>query len=873
MPDPAPGLGARLIFRAQGVQRGGRHVVEGEQHRRDVAEGAALATPRGEAAVACAADVQDDEVLPREEDTTEVEVAVMADLLGVDASYEERLEPREDGILRGDDLGGHATRRLGQFALGAPEQGEDATHLVARGLVLRALVHRRVRLRLEGRVGRGRERHVELGGTAPEARRELAIGVEELRVLGARPRGGEHEQRFRGNDRRSVPWGLSERPLVGATDLAPRMLPRGALVDDELLDDRERDRLAPRHPVLDVAEDPRRDARQALRVEVATDLELGGGAFFHPVIELHDVRAAKGDRHPEAIAGDEPRLAVGDALERSADHRARRDVPGERTVGRAPRRGFHEDTPRGLARGLDQKLLRRSRTAALELSDDGALERARGKRRARREHEEREDEGVRLALCVVYTHLDENERGRCAVALTRHPDRLGDHHAGDRAGRPLACVEVGREHLLQASALGAEEERVGAGADDRRRPEIAQALLLARVPRGLDAEPVEVMPTEREQIRPVAHHRELGAAHQLDGHHSLHAGEIELDVLHVPRQVRDHEDDLVLEAAHERQDARVRRVQELDRAASEGPEALPQGNEALGPPEERVRVRLLRFDVERLVVILGVDDDRQDHPLRIGPREARVAVGAPLHRRADAVAVAEVDVVAHPDLVAVIEHRRARHREEEPIQELHLPAIIADQRGEPAADAEVDSRLRLVCVRAIHVVALVVGHHLERELVVVAEEHRPLARRVELRGLPQDVDDGEAILHVNRHEEARHDREVEVHVALVAVAEIARGVFGPLVCLGKEHAPRELRIDVLAERLQVRVGLGEVLAVRSLGLVEVGDGVEPESVDAAGHPEIDDAQHRLVDGRVLEVEIRLVREEAMPEVGLRDRVP
>ena len=49
------------------------------------------------------------------------------------------------------------------------------------------------------------------------------------------------------------------------------------------------------------------------------------------------------------------------------------------------------------------------------------------------------------------------------------------------------------------------------------------------------------------------------------------------------------------------------------------------------------------------------------------------------------------------------------------------------QRREPAADAQVDPRLRVVRVNAIHVIALFVGHHFERQLVVIAQEQRPLA--------------------------------------------------------------------------------------------------------------------------------------------------
>ena len=54
------------------------------------------------------------------------------------------------------------------------------------------------------------------------------------------------------------------------------------------------------------------------------------------------------------------------------------------------------------------------------------------------------------------------------------------------------------------------------------------------------------------------------------------------------------------------------------------------------------------------------------------------------------------------------------------------PAVV-DQRGQPATDAQVDAHPLLGCVLGVHVVALFIGHHLERQLVVVAQEEGPLA--------------------------------------------------------------------------------------------------------------------------------------------------
>ncbi len=135
----------------------------------------------------------------------------------------------------------------------------------------------------------------------------------------------------------------------------------------------------------------------------------------------------------------------------------------------------------------------------------------------------------------------------------------------------------------------------------------------------------------------------------------------------------------------------------------------------------------LRFDVHRLVAVERVHDGRQRERRGIGAREAAVAVGRPLHRRAHAVAVAEADIVAHADLVAVIDDRRARHRQQQAVHQLDAPAVTLQQRRKAAADAEVQPRPAIRGVGLPEIVALGVRHHLERQLVVIAQEDRPLA--------------------------------------------------------------------------------------------------------------------------------------------------
>ena len=72
---------------------------------------------------------------------------------------------------------------------------------------------------------------------------------------------------------------------------------------------------------------------------------------------------------------------------------------------------------------------------------------------------------------------------------------------------------------------------------------------------------------------------------------------------------------------------------------------------------------------------------------------------------------------------------------------------------------------------------------------------------------------------------------------------------------------------------QRAVRLGEVLAVRALALEQVGHGVEAQPVDAHLEPVVDDPEERLLDLGVVEVEVGLVRVEAVPEVGAGDGVP
>ena len=359
----------------------------------------------------------------------------------------------------------------------------------------------------------------------------------------------------------------------------------------------------------------------------------------------------------------------------------------------------------------------------------------------------------------------------------------------------------------------------------------------------------------------------------LDRHAPVEPREVQLDRLRRAREVGDAQHRFAVVLAQVREHLPVARLEEHERAASERLEALADLDQAARPAEQRRGAARLRLDVDRLVAVDRVHDRRQIELLRVGAREPGVAVRAPLHRRPHAVPVAEVDVVAHADLVAVVDDRRARHREQEERHQLDALAVVLEQRREPAADADVDAHPRVGREHLVHVVALAVGDHLERQLVVVAQEDRPLAVGRDVGRLAHDLDHRVAVLLRDGEEEARHQREVERHVALVAVAEVLAHVLGPLVGLGEQDAAGVTGVERGADALDHRVGRREVLVVRALALAEVGDRVEAEPVDAHVEPELHGADHRPQHLRVVEVEVGLVAEEAVPVVRLRDRVP
>src|SRR5579862_4989929 len=122
----------------------------------------------------------------------------------------------------------------------------------------------------------------------------------------------------------------------------------------------------------------------------------------------------------------------------------------------------------------------------------------------------------------------------------------------------------------------------------------------------------------------------------------------------------------------------------------------------------------LRLDVDRLIAVDRIHDRRQVEASRIRTREARIPIRCPLHRRAYAIAIAEIDVVAHTDLVAIVDDWRSGKRKQQRIHELDLAPVVLHQGRETPAYAQIDTRLPISSVARPQIVALRVSHHLER---------------------------------------------------------------------------------------------------------------------------------------------------------------
>src|SRR5271165_2418963 len=97
----------------------------------------------------------------------------------------------------------------------------------------------------------------------------------------------------------------------------------------------------------------------------------------------------------------------------------------------------------------------------------------------------------------------------------------------------------------------------------------------------------------------------------------------------------------------------------------------------------------LRHYVYCRITVDWVLDKRSIESIGFGSRKSSVPSSAPLHRRPYPVPVAEIDVIAHADLIAVIDDGSAWQRHQHSVHQLDAPAVIIEQRSQPAPNSKV----------------------------------------------------------------------------------------------------------------------------------------------------------------------------------------
>src|ERR1039457_25569 len=110
-------------------------------------------------------------------------------------------------------------------------------------------------------------------------------------------------------------------------------------------------------------------------------------------------------------------------------------------------------------------------------------------------------------------------------------------------------------------------------------------------------------------------------------------------------------------------------------------------DDAFGPVQHRVGIAALLGNIDVLVTVGTFVDNRGTRLVVFC--ESALRLHRPLHWRAGAVALGQIKIIAHPDFVAVADHRRARQRTHQTVGELESSTITPEHRSEASPDAPI----------------------------------------------------------------------------------------------------------------------------------------------------------------------------------------
>ena len=156
---------------------------------------------------------------------------------------------------------------------------------------------------------------------------------------------------------------------------------------------------------------------------------------------------------------------------------------------------------------------------------------------------------------------------------------------------------------------------------------------------------------------------------------------------------------------------------------------------------------------------------------------------------------------------------------------------------------------------------------------MVAQEGGPLAIGGDGGQGFNAIDQGPVVFTPQRQEQAGHQREVESHVEFIAFTEVSHQIVWPLVGFRQQNSARVFPIDQAAHAPAKGMGFRQVFAVGAITLKQVGNGINPEAIDAQIQPETHHIEDRLLHRQMVVVEVGLVAKEAVPVVTLGLVIP
>src|SRR5262249_45125207 len=106
-------------------------------------------------------------------------------------------------------------------------------------------------------------------------------------------------------------------------------------------------------------------------------------------------------------------------------------------------------------------------------------------------------------------------------------------------------------------------------------------------------------------------------------------------------------------------------LQEFYRAASKSRMLFTDSNELLDPAQQRIVCTSLNVNIDYSIAIHWIKDNRRNQLFLCSLRESGVSLSIPLHRGAQTMPILKPNVIAHSDLVSVIQHGAPRQGEDE----------------------------------------------------------------------------------------------------------------------------------------------------------------------------------------------------------------